>query len=255
MSARKTLVIVVAAVLAACALPASAQTTLEIYGWKPTLEATARKTAGSIATDVDFKSDLGLKDKQFESYALSWPSGRHSFMSVGYEQVTFSADHVMTRTIIYNGQPYTVGTRVQTELAMKSGRLRWGWEFLGSPDGKVGLGPMLEIATFSFDGKLRAPELQPVVEESGKFSVAIPAVGIAFDLKPIDELRLYARGAYMKVNNKGRYENAEAGVTVRPAPYVGLVAGYRHLRVRAEDAPDFADLKLQGPYLALFFTF
>lgn len=233
--------------------PGAAQTFFELQGARPSLDAQAKVVEQGVGTEVDFTEDLGMPDRTLPTVRLTH-IGTWGFVSVAYEKTSYRGDRVVDRTIEYGGKTYTVGTRVKSELAVERGTVQLAWQFLGSPRGTLAFGPMLEIAGLRFEGQLDAPENNPPFRESGTFQAAVPAPGLALDLRPTGRVRFFARAATLQVN-QGSYESAEAGFILGPYGPVAVGGGYRTLRVKYEDEPDWARLHLSGPYLNLAFRF
>ncbi|KDA54378.1 MAG: hypothetical protein ACOY7U_02670 [Acidobacteriota bacterium] len=234
-------------------VPLAAQTLLEFTGARPSLDAQARVVDQGVGTEVDFAKDLGMSDEPLPSLRLSH-LGKRGFISVAYEKASYTGDRVVERTIEYGGKTYTVGTRVKSDLAVERGVVQLAWQFLASPSGHVAFGPMLELVGLRFEGTLDAPESTPPITESGTFQTALPAPGLALDLRPGKRLRFFARGATLHVS-QGSYDSLEAGVLLGPYGPVALGGGFRSLRVNYRDDPDWARLRLSGPYVSLALSF
>ena len=113
--ANKTLLVLAVATLTGAA--ATAQT-LELEGryWAPTLTGQVQVTGGAQVPNglgvIDLKDDLGFSDKRFEEWRVSLATGPHSRLRVAYLSMDYRGDQQVQRTIVFNGQTYTVGTRV-----------------------------------------------------------------------------------------------------------------------------------------------
>ncbi|MCX7894481.1 MAG: hypothetical protein N2447_00790 [Thermoanaerobaculum sp.] len=239
---------------AALAIPwASAQTLLELSAGRPSLDAQALVVERGLGTEVDFTEDLGMEQDTVALGRLThW--GRRGFVCLAWEQASFAGDEVVQRTIYYSGQPYRVGTRVKSELAMERGVLQAAWQFLATPGGRVAFGPMVEVVGLRARGQLDAPQGTPPVSESGTFQAVAPVPGLALDLRPGARVRLFARAAGLRLS-QGSYDSGEVGVVLGPFGPLALAGGYRLLKVRVEDEPDFVRLRLDGPYLSVALAF
>lgn len=233
--------------------PLSAQTFLEVMGARPSLDAQALVVERGVGTEVDFTEDLGMGDEPLATVRLSH-RGKRGFVSVAYEKASYSGDRVVQRTIEYGGKTYTVGTRVKSDLAVERGTVQLAWQFLASPDGSVAFGPMLELVGLRFEGQLTAPDHTPPLRQSDTFQVALPAPGLALDIRPGKHVRLFARGAILHLS-EGNYESVEAGIFLGPYGPLAVGGGYRSLQVKYRDDPDWARLDLSGPYVSLALRF
>lgn len=137
---------------------------------------------------------------------------------------------------------------------MERGTVQLTWEFLASANGSLAFGPMLEIAGLRWEGQLDAAENTPPLHESGTFKAAAPAPGLALDARFTARVRFFARGATLRLQ-QGSYESAEVGFFLGPYGALAVGGGYRSLRVKYNDDPDWARLRLSGPYLNVALRF
>lgn len=248
-------VLLVASCLVPVATLASAQV-LELEGryWPAALTATVRVTGdhGEVPSDlatINLKSDLGLKDKNLKDFRLTLFTGPNSKLRVGYVKMDYSADQNITRTILFNGQLYTVGTRVLTKLNLDYWRYGWVWEFVGGPSSKVKFGTLLEAKKISVDAGLSAPELAPPVAERKSFSATVPTVGLVLDINPSPMLNIFAEVSGMSLGDKGHAWDGEAGLKLILGSHLVVTGGYRYFDLQVNDKPDFATLKNSGPFV------
>jgi hypothetical protein len=255
-----------AAAVLACAgtlacVVASAQT-LELEGryWPATLTGQVRVTGGNAqAPDslavVDLKDDLGLTNKTLTDIRLSLTTGPHSRLRAGFVRMDYSADQIVDRTIDFNGQTYTVGTRVLTRLALDYWRYGWIWQFIDAHGGIVKLGTVLEAKTLSVDAALAAPNLTPPVAEAKRFTATLPTVGLALDVTPSSAVAVFAEVSGISAGSRGHAFDGEAGVRIAPSRFLTLSGGYRAFDVEARDDPDFAKIRNAGPWFGVGLRF
>ena len=248
-------VLLVASCFVLVATLASAQV-LELEGryWPAALTATVRVTGDhaevpSDISTINLKSDLGLKDKDLKDFRLTLFTGPNSRLRMAYVKMDYSADQNITRTILFNGQLYTVGTRVLTTLNLDYWRYGWVWEFVGGPFSKVKFGTLLEAKTISVDAGLSAPELAPPVAEKKSFSATVPTVGLVLDINPSRMLNIFAEVSGMSLGDKGHAWDGEAGLKLVLGSHLLVSGGYRYFDLRVNDKPDFATLKNSGPFV------
>ncbi|MBE0427213.1 MAG: hypothetical protein IBX72_11300 [Nitrospirae bacterium] len=81
----------------ACITFAHAEPKVEFEGiyWITDLKAEAKVTENNIGTDVDFKADLGLKDKNFPEGRFTWYTGPKSKLRLAYAQIGYSGDKIL----------------------------------------------------------------------------------------------------------------------------------------------------------------
>ena len=247
--------LLVASCLASVGTLSSAQV-LELEGryWPATLTATVRVTGDhaevpSDLSTIDLKSDLGLKDKNLKDLRLTLAIGPNSRLRVAHVKMDYSADQDVTRTILFNGQLYTVGTRVLTKLNLEYWRYGWVWEFVGGRSSKVSFGTLLEAKKISVDAGLSAPELAPPVDEKKSFSATVPSIGLVLDINPSRALNIFAEASGMSWGDRGHAVDGEAGLKLVLGSHLVVTGGYRYFDLEVKDKPDFAKLKNSGPFL------
>ncbi len=250
--ANKTLLVLAVATLTGAA--ATAQT-LELEGryWAPTLTGQVQVTGGAQVPNglgvIDLKDDLGFSDKRFEEWRVSLATGPHSRLRVAYLSMDYRGDQQVQRTIVFNGQTYTVGTRVVSDLSMKYWRYGWIWEFIHDPFGRVNLGTLVEAKSLNVDTSLAAPNLSPPVAEQKKFNGTLPSLGLALDINPVPTVKICAELSGVSAGKYGHGWDGEAGLKLILMPGFSLNAGYRYLDLEAKDDPDFAKIKDTGPFV------
>ena len=99
--------------------------------WTPERDIqVASQSLGIIGTTIDAVTDLGFKSETF----LVWnvvlrPSKKFKFR-FGYTPIKYEAESVLTRDIIFNGQKYTVGIPVTSDLDWKVWKMGIQYDFV-----------------------------------------------------------------------------------------------------------------------------
>jgi hypothetical protein len=227
-----------------------AQPTIDLEGryWIPQMSSRLRVEAGGFGTDIDARRDLGMQDANFAEGGATLRAGGHQ-LGFLYTPIDFNADQNVSRTVVFRGQPYTVGTRVVSELEIQHLQLYWAYQFIRVADNRFRLGPMIEADGFIMHGSLAAPNLSQPITQKEDISVGLPTVGLALDIEPHRLLHVYGRVAGMKVGDYGYFIGSEAGVKVRPIKLLFFSVGYRTFNLHVENSPDFARLQLRGPFV------
>jgi hypothetical protein len=227
---------------------------LQLIRWSPGLDATIRSVTLAHQVDpdlaiIDLKHDLGMSDERHDDYRLIAWTGPRSRVRFGYMKMDYSGDTSVERTIDFNGETYTVGTRVVSDLSLKYGRLGWVWEPIGTT--AAGFGFILEAKRVDLDAGLLAPDLVPQVSERHSLSATFPSVGLALDLHPSRRFGLYAEVSGISAGSKGHLVDGEAGVRIAVLPFLTVLGGYRTFDLRVEDQPDFGKFKNSGGFVGL----
>jgi len=232
-----------------------AQVEFEGHYWITDLTAEAKVTENDIGTDIDFKADLGLEDKNFPDGRFTWYTGPKSKLRLAYTQISYSGDKNVERTIEFGGETYHVGTRVITGLDVKYLRLGWVWQFINVADGKVKFGTLLEAKGFWVYTSLEAPDILPPVKESKNFAIGLPTIGVALDINPHKVVNIFAEISGLPAGEYGYFLDGEAGIKIIPIKNLSILGGYRIFDIKAEDDPDFARLRISGPFIGATLRF
>lgn len=248
MSKRITMVLLVFFVAGGIAWAEGPKVEFEGIYWIADLTAEARITENGIGTEVDFKTDFGLEDKNFPEGRFTWHTGPKSKIRLAFTQIQYSGDKIVERTIEFGGETYSIGTQVITDFDVTYLRLGWAWQFINIADGKLKFGTLLEAKGFWVDASLRAPNLNPPVEEAEKFAFGLPTIGLALDINPHKTVNVFAEVSGLFAGKYGYFFDAEVGVKIIPIKNLSIVGGYKILDIQAEDEPDFAKLKISGPF-------
>jgi hypothetical protein len=229
----------------------AAQPTIELEGryWFSNFVSTIRVDRGGVGTDIDGRNDLGFSDSNFPSGRVAVYLG-HNRLSFEYTPIDFSGDQIFSRTVVFNGRTYTLGTRVISGLEVRHLDLAWTYRFRLA-DGRVKVGPLVEAQGFLMSGRLRAPELN--IDSREDLSVGIPTVGPALEISPRRMIDVYGEASGMSAGSYGHFIRSEAGVRIRPVAHLQFTAGYRTFNLQVTNSPDFTHLHLGGPFLGARF--
>jgi hypothetical protein len=172
-----------------------------------------------------------------------------------YTPIDYTGDRIVTRTIVFRGQPFTVGTRVVSELEVRHLQLSWAYQFVNVHDGVFRIGPMVEADGFLMRGSLAAPELGPPFQQTEELPAGLPTVGLSMEVRPHRSIRIYSQASGMQVGSYGYFVGSDSGVRVYGWKYAVLTAGYRTFNLHVENSPDFAHLRVRGPFIGAGFRF
>lgn len=229
--------------------------TVEFEGryWVTDLDAKARVKESGIGEKFDFKSDLGVDNENLPEGRFYWHTGPNSKIRLAYTQAEFEGDETATQVIEFNGQTFNIGTRVVSGFDIRYFRLGWIWQFLNFLDDKIKLGTAIEVKGINADVSLSAPAIP--IKESEELWGALPTVGLALDINPINKLNIFAEVSGLGAGDYGYFFDAEVGIKFMPIKYFTILGGYRLINIKAEHDQDFADIKLSGPFMGATLKF
>ena len=247
---KKILLALVILVFTPCLAFAQKGPTIELEGryWITDLKGKIKVSEADFGESIDFRRDLGIKDENFPEVRLTWYTGPKSKIRLAYTQADFEGDENLNRTVEFEGQTYTAGTRVETDVKVKYLRLGWAWQFIDIGEGVVKLGTLVEGKGFWVKASLEAPDLGPPVKESEKFLFGLPTIGIALDVNPHKMVNIFAEASGLAAGNYGYVYDAEVGVKLIPVKFLSIIGGYRIFDIKARHSHDYARLMVHGPF-------
>ena len=211
--------VAIAVVLAAGALPASAQVQRadlvvgEDYNvevsfnfWKPTPEPTIRSEAlGILGTDIDLVTDLGIESKWLKDFGVVLRPGRKHRFRIDYLALNYEAEATLSREFIFNGLRYPVGLPVSTTAKFNTWRFGYEYDFLYTSRGFLGV--LLDAKFTDMDVGLNSP----IGDEFSKQLVPIPTIGGVGRVYVTRNVSLNGEMSYFKIPDsafddyQGRY--------------------------------------------------
>jgi|Deesub1362B_J571_1020462.scaffolds.fasta_scaffold04145_4 hypothetical protein len=247
------LIVVILLTISKVASAQDAKIALEVQYWMPELTARGKVVVNNTGTDIDFKRDLAIEDENLPGGNLVWYTGPNSRIRLGYTQISYSGDKHVEQTIEYGGKIYTFGTRVVTDLEVRYIRLGWIWQFVNIAERKVKFGSLLEVKGFWVDTSLKAPDFN--IAASKEFTMGLPTIGVALDINIHRIVNLFAEASGLPAGEYGYLIDADAGIRIIPQKNICIVGGYRSFDIKVKDDPNYAKLKISGPFVGITLRF
>ncbi len=221
--------------------------------WMTNLSAEGKVTQGGKGTDINLKSDLEIGDKNFFSGRFNVFISPTHRLSLNYTPISYNADSNLKRTVDFGGDTYSVNTRVIAKLDLQYLRFGWAYQFVNLEGGMFKFGTLLEINGVWGDVSLAAPNLG--IDNGWNFAAWLPTVGVALDINPTPYLNFFAEVSGLPAGQYGTIWQVDAGVKFIPFKNFSISGGYRLVDIEARNDPDFARVKLGGPYIGLSLRF
>lgn len=221
--------------------------------WMSNLSAEAKVIEQDRGTDINLKSDLGLGDKNFLSGRFNFFINPNHRLTLNYTPIRYDADSNIRRTVEFAGGTYSANTRVVAALNLQYLRFGWAYQFVNVEGGKFKFGTLFELKGVQGDVSLAAPDLG--IDNSWDFSAWLPTLGLAMDINPIPFLNIFAEISGLPAGKYGTIWEGEAGIKFIPFKNFSISGGYRLVDIDARDDPDYARVKLGGPYVGLSLRF
>jgi hypothetical protein len=225
--------------------------------WGSTISGNVQTLTGGLpGTDLDVKSDLGMKDENVFSGEVFLKTGNFTFR-VAYTPLKFTGSAVLSKTIDFDGNTFPARTPVSSELETKmvDGDVQWD---LLNPDlgvASVNLGVFLRLKYVDGSVRISSDNAAFPVSATQDFRLPIPEVGVAAGIGFLkDIVRADARVCGMAYSGNHLYEG-DAFLSVIPFPFLRLQGGYRFIDLKADENDLKATLKIKGPYAGIQVAF
>jgi hypothetical protein len=228
---------------------------VEIVGalWNPTPEIViASEGLGQLGTDVDFVNTLGIQKTMFKQLKMAVRPGTKHKLRFEYTPISYTAQANVPTTFVFNGQRFTVGIPVQTDVTWNAFRFGYEWDFLYRDRGFVGL--LLEVKYTDVNATLTAAAVGAA--QFTEAQAPIPAIGfigrgyVAPNISITGEFSMFRlpEQALESEDYSARYYDLDIYGTVNFNDHVGAQVGYRSFDVFYKVKRDTGALKLQGMY-------
>jgi len=222
--------------------------------WKAELVAMAKVSSStSEGNELDFKNDLGIADRDIIDGKITWHIASKSKLKFSYTQMAFNGDKTVSRNLRFGEETFSSNSRIITDFDVKLLKIAWIYQFIDEKYFKIG--PLFELKGIWIDTSLYTPSTE--TKQSDNLTTGIPALGAAVNITPFKFIDLFgeASGLYLDEERYGYTYDVEAGVRITPFEHISITSGYRVIELNAEDVPDYAKFKLEGPFFGALLRF
>ncbi len=211
--------------------------------------------ADELGTTIDLESDLGLGDDEAFEGRLTLRPSRRTKVYFAWTQLEFAGDEVLTRTIEFGGETFTLSTRIASLVDFDYGRAGFAWQFLASDDGRLRFGPLVEVKGFRGEASLAAPDVPLLPAVTEEFEAAVGAAGAALDFEPSERFQVFAEGSVVVGQDEGDATDLEAGLRFLATSRLAVLGGYRTFSVDAQEDDDVLDIDFDGAFAGVQLRF
>jgi hypothetical protein len=221
-----------------------AELTYSLWNPTPTIQISS-ESLGIIGTEIDGVTDLGFDKRIFQDFKVVLRPSKKFKFRFGYTPVKYEGDTTLKRTIVFNGQRYTVGLPVVSSLEWKSWRFGLEYDFISRPLGFFG---------FIVEGRytdLNAQLTAPIINEFTHVKVPIPTIGAIGRVNIAENLAVTGELTGLKLtiqDDTGKYIDFDLNAMYLFTRNIGVQGGYRALNLDYAVELDSGDLKLKGLY-------
>jgi hypothetical protein len=230
---------------------------VEVAGtiWDPTPDIVISSAQFDIPGDqIDFVNTLGISKTNFKQLKVVLrPARKHKFR-FEYTPITYNAQKTLTVGFIFNGQQYSIGVPVTTELKWKAYRFGYEWDFVYKDRGFAGL--LLDLKYTDVTATLTANAVGRTGVEFTHARAPIPAIGGIGRVYVVPNISITGEFSAFKLPDRavqsndygGKYYDFDLYGTINFNNYVGAQVGYRSFDVFYKVKKDSGTMKLNGLY-------
>ena len=207
---------------------------------------------GIAGTDINAKRDLGLADKRLPVLNLVVKGARKHKLRVQYIPIKYEQSAILTRTIDFNGQRYSVGLPVNSALDWKALRIGYEYDFVIKSRGFGGF--IIEDKQTDVRVDIATPLIAP---QFARARAPIPALGGIARVWVVPRANITAEvtGFTIPDTVEGRYDAHYVDVdiygTINPTNNLGVKVGYRSLDMSYKFDEDSGAFTLKGFYIGI----
>lgn len=221
--------------------------------WDPQPELIIRSESLGIAgSDIDLVNDLGIEQKRIPELRLALrPSRKHKFR-FSYLPIKYSAETVVQRQFVFNGQTFRVGVPVNTTADLTTFRVGYEYDFIYRSRGYVGV--LFDVKYTNVDVELETPVLREFTSQVAP----IPTLGFVGRGYIVPNVSITGEVSFFslpdnvaeQLGGDGRYVDYDIYGTFNINRYVGAQLGVRSIDVtyQANDNRDAGVLNFAGWY-------
>lgn len=206
-----------------------------------------------IGTEVDMEDDLGFDDSEELTVEAAIQLGDFH-LSLGYLPLRFSGDGTLTRTVEFEGETFSVGTDVDSDVELELYDLGLTWYLINFDDlpVRVQFGPELSVKLVEAD--LSIDDRTSGIGASESVTAPVPTVGVRARVGLSDFIAVSGRVGYIEYEGNS-FLDGDAQLEFSPVPLLGVFAGYRYFDLEVDESDVFLDVTFDGPYGGVFVRF
>lgn len=218
--------------------------------WNPTPEIVfSSEQFGIPGSSISLAEDLDVEKAKFRDFRLVLrPARKHKFR-VEYVPIKYDVDTLLRRSIVFNGNLYSVGLPVQGQFKWDAWRVGYEYDFIYRDRGYLGV-----IAEAKYT-HVSAELATPLIREFAEAKAPIPALGLVGRAYLLPNLAITGEFTGFKLPDSedrdygGRYYDFDVYGTLNFTNNFGVSGGYRRLTLGYKAENDFGDFRMNGVYV------
>jgi hypothetical protein len=214
--------------------------------WRPSVSGIfSSEQFGITGTDINFVTDLGFKTTRFGDVRLVLRPSKKSRFRFQYTPVSYSAESMLPREIVFNGIKYPVNLPVQSGFDWKVYRAGYEFDFFYTDRGFIGF--LIEARYTEMAARLKSP----LNDEASSAKGPLPAFGLVGRGYPLKNVSITAEVSGFKLPNidedyDANYIDIDIYGTVNFTHHFGVQAGWRKMHTFLKVEKDKGDFTFNG---------
>jgi len=218
--------------------------------WNPTPAIVfSSEQFGIPGSSISLEDDLDASKTRFRDFRIVLrPARKHKFRAE-YVPIKYDVDTILRRSIIFNGNLYSVGLPVQGQFKWDAWRFGYEYDFIYRDRGYLGI-----IAEAKYT-HVSANLATPIINEFAEAKAPIPALGLVGRAYLLPNLAVTAEFTGFKLPDSadrdygGKYYDVDVYGTFNFTNNFGVTGGYRRLTLGYKAENDFGDFQMKGLYV------
>jgi outer membrane protein len=206
-----------------------------------------------LGTRVSLENDLDLDDSEDMMAEAALALGDIK-LTVGYLPLSFEGSSTLSRSILFDGRIYPVGSPIESSIDLDILDVGLTWFFINMDDAPTRLQVGVELAAKITDAEASLNNLQTGLAESASATVPIPTIGLRARVAFSDFIGINGRVGYLGYSDN-HFMDADVQLEVSPLPFVGVFAGYRYMDIAIDESDIYVDADFSGFYGGAFVRF
>ena len=217
--------------------------------WNPTPTIVfSSEQFGIPGTEINAVDDLDVATKRFRDFRLVLrPARKHKFRAE-YVPIRYEVDTVLRRSIVFNGNVYSIGLPITGEFKWDAWRFGYEYDFIYRDRGYLGV-----IAEAKYTN-VSATLSNQFATEFAEAKAPIPALGLVGRGYLLPNLAITGEFTGFRLPESdsrdygGRYYDFDVYGTFNITNNFGVTGGYRRLTLGYTVDEDFGDFQMKGLY-------
>lgn len=208
-----------------------------------------------LGNDISLNNDLNMNKKDTTVIPTLSYKTENSIVYIDYIRTEHKGSGVLSRTITFDDQTYTVGSNVKSSMKLDWGRLGFRTDVtdFGTND-VIGLRLGGDIHVIKLDTSIA----DATKAEHKSVTFGLPSIAAGIDVSPIKNVTLFADVAGLPLGSVGHYLEYDIGVKANCPIFKGVEwkAGYKSKEFDLEASDnEKAKLEFSGAYVGLAYYF